>query len=135
MLSYSEKKIDNSFSKGQFLIKSFCEPLIIDRNRGGILFCFRGDIPGKPLSVEPLPTECLFVEINLWLKWIISNHLQLTRKKLDLYSSNYEHIILVGDFNSKMNDKCMNDFCESDNLSSLVRESTCYKNPEDHSGI
>ena len=28
----------------------------------------------------------------------ISNHLQLIREKLDLYSSNYESIILVGDF-------------------------------------
>ena len=65
----------------------------------------------------------------------ISNHLQLIRKKIDLYSSNYESIILVGDFNSEINDKCMNDFCESYNLSSLIRESTCYKNPENPSRI
>ena len=65
----------------------------------------------------------------------INNHLQLIRKKLDLYSWNYESIILVGDFNSEINDKCMNDFCESFNLSSLIRESTCYKNPENHSCI
>ena len=63
----------------------------------------------------------------------ISNHLQLIRKKLDLYSSNYESIFLVGDFNSEINYKCMNDFCESYNLSSLIRESTCYKNPENPS--
>ena len=65
----------------------------------------------------------------------ISNHLQLIRKKLDLYSSSYERIILVGDFSSEINDKCMNDFCESYNLSSLIRESTCYKNPENPSRI
>ena len=65
----------------------------------------------------------------------ISNHLQLIRKKLDLYSSSYERIILVGDFSSEINDKCMNDFCESYNLSSLIRESTCYKNPENPSCI
>ena len=144
-----ETKIENSFPKGQFLIKGFCEPFRIDRkiHGGGILFYVREDIPVKLLSVEPLPAECLFVEINLRKrKWLvccsynphkdnISNHLQLIRKKLDLYSSNYERIILVGDFSSEINDKCMNDFCESYNLSSLIRESTCYKNPENPSCI
>ena len=52
-----------------------------------------------------------------------------------MYSWNYESIILVGDFISEMNDKCTNDFCESYNLSSLIRESTCYKNPENPSCI
>ena len=149
LLMISETKIDNSFPKGQFLIKGFCEPFRIDRNihGGGILFYVREDNPVKPLSIEPLPTECFFVEINLRKrKWLvccsynphkdnISNHLQLIRKKLDLYSSSYERIILVGDFNSEINDKCMNDFCESYNLSSLIRESTCYKNPENPSCI
>ena len=65
----------------------------------------------------------------------ISNHLQLIRKKLDLYSSNYESIILVGDFNSEINDKCMNDFCESYNLSNHIRGSICNKNPENPSCI
>ena len=65
----------------------------------------------------------------------ISNHLQLIRKKLDLYSPNYESIILVGDFNSEITDTCMSDFCESYNLSSLIRESTCYKNPKTPSSI
>ena len=47
----------------------------------------------------------------------------------------YESIILVGDFNSEINDKCMNDFCESYSLSSLIRDSTCYKNPKNPSCI
>ena len=64
----SETKVDNSFAKGQFLIKGFWEPFRIDRklHRGGILFYAREDIPAKLLSVELLPTECLFVEVNLW---------------------------------------------------------------------
>ena len=149
-----DTKIDNSFPKSQFLLKGFCEPFRIDRNiHGGwggwvgrILLYVREDIPVKLLSVEPLPSECLFVEINLrkrkWLVYCscnphkdnICNHLQLIRKKLELYSSNYESIILV-DFNCEINDKCMNDFCKSYSLSSLVRESSCYKNPENPSCI
>ena len=151
-LSIFTKKLHRRCSlgfQGQFLIKSFCEPFRTDRNihRGGILFCVTKDVPLKLLSVEPLPTECFFVEINLRKrKWLvccsynphkddISNHLRLIWKKLDLYSSNYESIIIIGDFNSEINDKCMNDFWESFNLSSLLRESTCYKNPENPSCI
>ena len=95
LLMISETKIDNSFPKGQFLIKCFCEPFRIDRNihEGGILLYVREDIPVKLLSVEPLPTECFFVEINLRKrKWLvccsynphkdnISNHLQLIKNK------------------------------------------------------
>ena len=72
-LMISETKIDNSFPKGQFLIKGFCEPFRIDRNirGGGILFYVREDIPVKLLSVEPLPTEFFVVKINLRKrKWL-----------------------------------------------------------------
>ena len=44
-------------------------------------------------------------------------------------------IILVGDFNSEIYDKCVEDFCESYNLSTLIRESNCHKNPENPSCI
>ena len=112
-------------------------------SRGGILFYVREGILVKLLPFEPLPTECLFVEIRKRLVFCsynphknnINNHLHLTRKKIDLYSSNYESVIVVGNFNSEINDKCMNDFGESYNLNSLIRESTCYKNPENPSCI
>ena len=48
---------------------------------------------------------------------------------------NYESIILAGDFSFEIIDKCMNDFCGSYNLSSLIREAACYKNPENPSCI
>ena len=41
----------------------------------------------------------------------------------------------MGDFNVDIGDKFMSDFCESYNLSSLIKESTCYKNPENPSCI
>ena len=74
LLMISETKINSSFPRGQFLIKGFCEPFRIDRNihGGGILFYVREDIPVKVLSVEPLPTEYFFVEINLRKrKWLV----------------------------------------------------------------
>ena len=41
----------------------------------------------------------------------------------------------MGDFNIDIGDKFMGDFCVSYNLSSLIKESTCYKNPENPSCI
>ena len=70
----SKTKIDGSFPKGQFQIKSFSDPFRVDRNThcGGILFYAREDIPVKLLSVENLPTECFFTEINLRKrKWLV----------------------------------------------------------------
>ena len=48
---------------------------MIDRNvnGGGILFYVREDIPAKVLSVETLPTERFYVEIDLRKKiWSVS---------------------------------------------------------------
>ena len=73
-LMISETKIDDSFPIGQFQIKGFSDPFRVDRNchGGGILLYAREDIPVKLLSVEPLPTECFFVEINLRKrKWLV----------------------------------------------------------------
>ena len=61
----SETKTDDSFPKGQFLIKGFGNPFRIDRNvnGGGILFYVRKDIPAKLLSVETLPTESFMLRL------------------------------------------------------------------------
>ena len=50
----SEKKLDDSFPKGQFLIKGFTEPYRLDRNSqgGGIMLFIREDIPSKLLPIE-----------------------------------------------------------------------------------
>ena len=145
----SETKIDDSFPKGQFLIKGFGDPFRIETNvnRGGILFYVREDIPAKLLSVETLPTESFYVEINLRKKkWLvscsynlprdnISNHLQTISKSLDLHLSQYDNII-VGDFNTEIGENSMNAFCERYSLSSLINEpTTCYKNPANPSYI
>ena len=98
----------------------------------------REDIPTKPLSIEPIPSECFFVELNLrkrkWLvscsynshKNSISKHIEILSKNLDLYSSQYESNITIGDFNVEVSDPHMNGFCNAYNISSLIKESNCY---------
>ena len=122
----SEIKIDNNFPKGQFLMKGFGDPFRMDRNvnGGGILCYVTEDIPVKLLSVETLPTESFFVEINLRVKkWLVScsynphkdnicNHLQMLSTSLDLYLSQYDNIIIVGDFNTEIGENYVNIFYE-----------------------
>ena len=65
----------------------------------------------------------------------ISDHLEILGRNLDLYFVQYENLILIGDFNTGINHSCMKTFCESYTLSSLIKEPTCYKNPQNPSCI
>ena len=91
--------------------------------------------------------ECLMVEIILkkakWLivnfynpsKTLISKQLALLSKAIDHYISNYDNILIMGDFNSEMAENPMIEFCATYNLKNLVIEPTCFKNPENPSCI
>ena len=65
----------------------------------------------------------------------ISKHIKVLSKNLGLYSSQYENNIIIGDFSADVSDPHMNDFCNAYNLSSLVKEPTCHKNPDNPSCI
>ena len=65
----------------------------------------------------------------------ISNHISHLSKGLDNYISHYDNILFLGDFNSQPSENCVNDFCNVYNLSNLVKEPTCYKNPDNPSCI
>ena len=59
MLMISETRLDESFPKGQFLIKGFTDPHRLDRNsKGGKIMIFiREDIPSKLLSMEKIQSK------------------------------------------------------------------------------
>ena len=59
---YFEKKLDDSFPKGQFLIEGFHSLFRFDRNRndGGIMLYVREDIPAKLLSRDFPSAESFF---------------------------------------------------------------------------
>ena len=48
---------------------------------------------------------------------------------------NYDNILLLGDFDSEFSEPCLNDFCDIYILENLVKEPTCYKNPDNLSCI
>ena len=88
------------------------------------------------------PIESFYVELNLrnnkWLincsynphKRLIRNHLDAISKTLDLHSSTYDKIMLLGDFNTEIDEQHMQSFCDNYSLKSLIRQLTCYKNFE-----
>ena len=107
----------------------------------------RENILSKLLSVENSPTEAFFVELNLRKKkWLLScsynpkrenieNHLETLSKSLALYSSSYENLIIVGDFNVCVEEISMSGFCNTFGLKSLKKGATYYKNSENPSSI
>ena len=139
----SETKIDESFPISQFAIDGFTTPIRRDRNNegGGLLIYIREDIPCKVLKNHlPNNVEGLFVELNLrnkkWLlfggynpnKENISYFLNHISKDLDTLIGNYDNLLLIGDFNSQMEEEKINDFCDTYNLQNLINDPTCFKN-------
>ena len=146
ILMVSETKLDSSFPEAQFYINGYSKPYRRDRNEngGGIMLYIKEGIPSKllkPLSNEK-DKEYFLVEINLrkkkWLlicnynpqKKLIKEHLACVTKEIDSQSSNYDNILLLGDFNSEPTEETMENFCQIHNLKNLVHDPTCFKNPE-----
>ena len=100
----------------------------------------REDIPSNLITVNISTIESFYVELNFrnnkWLvncshnphKSLIGNHLDAVSKTLDLHSSTYDKIILLGDFNTEIDEQHMQSFCDNYSLKSLIRQPTCYKN-------
>ena len=59
-----ERKSDNSFPEGQFLIPGYSSPYRFDRNcrGGGIMLYVKEDIPSKHLSIESQPIEGFYID-------------------------------------------------------------------------
>jgi len=146
----SEIKLDSSFPAHQFDIEGYSSfRLDRDARGGGILLYVREDIPSKLLKKHNIHPEFegFFIELNFKKnKWIcacgynptkenISSFLNHMSKGLDAYLGDYDNIVVIGDFNSEVQEEAMKDFCETYNLKNLIDFSTCYKNPNNPSSI
>ena len=140
----SETKADDTFPGGQFFLDAFGTPFRLDGNRngGGIMLFVRNDIPAKVFSTDGRPIESFYVELNFRnRKWLlncsyipkysnIESHLDSLSKSIDSLSSKYENFILLSDFTSCMEDSPMKTFADIYKLRNLIKEPTCFKNPE-----
>ena len=114
-----------------------------DRNAkgGGILMYVRDDIQCKLIPMHDSTIEGFFIELKLrkkkWLlccsynphRRFISNHLIDIGKNLDLLSTNYDNILLLGDFNAEVENNFLKEFCDLYGIKSLIKIPTCYKIP------
>ena len=62
-------------------------------------------------------------------KTSLSNHTGALSQSMDLFTTKYERLLLLGDFNAGMEDLSIKRFCNSFNLMSMINKPTCYKNP------
>ena len=150
ILMVSETKLDSSFPQAQFRIEGYASPFRYDRNShgGGILLFIREDILTKIISITPLKDfERIFVELNFRKKKIvlccsynphknlIPNHLNIFGKMLDTQMKIYDNFLIVGDLNSEMTESAMKSFCVTYHLHNLIKDPTCFKNPDKPSCI
>ena len=85
--------------------------------------------------------EGIFLKINLnKSKWLlfggynpksenIVNFVKEMGHVLDIYMKKYDNFLLLGDFNSEMNETAMREFNDTYNLKNLITKPTCFKNP------
>ena len=152
ILVITETKLDETFPTAQFNIDGYSTPFRKDRDLnmgGGVIIYVREDIPCRELrhhsNTENI--EGIFLEINLrkskWLcfggynpsKSTFTHFANTLGKTIDLYMANYDNLLLLGDFNSEISEPSMVEFCETYNLNNLIKEPTCFKNPENPSCI
>ena len=143
ILILTETKLDETFLISQFLMDVFSKPYRFDRNkqRGGVMVYIRETIPSKILEKHSCPnnTECLFIELNFRkCKWLLCGTYHLPSqndeyycnyldKALDTYS-NYEKVLLIGDFTTERTEHYIESFLYEHEFSNLVKEKTCFKN-------
>ena len=92
-------------------------------------------------------TERIFLKLTIRnTKWLIfggynpkkeniKNFLDQVGKELDRFLPNYENLLLLGDFNSKISEEHMKVFCETYNLTNLITNPTCFKSIDNPSCI
>ena len=150
-LWFLKRRFTCHFRQVQFVIERFAATFIPDRTitGGGILVYVRDDIPSKLLNVSYVSsdTECLAIEINLrQTKWLlvcsynphknnVSNHLMNLSKIIDRNSCHYDKYLCIRDFNSETSETALRNFDNLYKLKNIVREPTCFKNPDNPSCI
>ena len=111
------------------------------------MLSIREDIPSNILTKDKEPIESLHVELNLLNenhlincsfnphKTLIIKHLATWSNFLDLYSSTYAKMLILGDFNVGIDEPHLKPFCETYNLTNLIKKPTCFKSPDNSTCI
>ena len=68
-------------------------------------------------------------------KSLLERHLNQIQAQLEIFCKNYEHLLILGNFNAIISEPILTYFCTLFKLKNLVKELTCYKNPNSPSCI
>ena len=66
---------------------------------------------------------------------LISRHLECLNRVIDENSKTYDNFIFIGAFNVGIDENSMQHFCDINCLKSLIKVSTCLKNPDKTTSI
>ena len=150
ILMVSETKLGSSFPQALFRIEGYAHSFRYDRNAhgSGILLFIREAIPTKIISITPLKNfEGIFVVLNFRKKKIlsccsynphknlISNHMNILGKILGRQMKICNNFLIASDFNSEMTESAMENFYGTYLLHNLIKNPTCFKNPNKPSCI
>ena len=61
---------------------------------------------------------------------MIKNHLATLSNFLELQSSKYKKMLILGDFNVGIDESHIKSFRETYNFTNLIKQPKCYKNPD-----
>ena len=153
ILVIGETKLDMTFPKGSFRINGFKSPYRRDRNidGGGVMIYVREDIACQEKDHDlQSNVEAILVEINLRKsKFLLIGTYHSTHKThgtsddvflqqigtvLDKYSS-YDKFLIAGDMNMQEGETHFDDFLDEFHARNMVKEPTCFKNPDNPSCI
>ena len=143
ILCIAETKIDESFPTAQFLWSGYHKPyrLDISDKQGGLLIYIKAHLPSRLLSnhISPKDIQAIPFELNLWKeKWMFvciyrppkqdsQYFLENLSLIIDHYSSIYDNLIILGDFNMEPKNPKLASFMNSFNLYNLIKSNTCFK--------
>ena len=138
----SESKLGHTFSSNQFRINGY-RIFRLDRNRfgSGLILFINENVPGKPLQEHIHLSNFEVIAIEFYQnnqKWLLLGLYKPPNQKtsdfipnlsliLDLFLKNYDNVTLIGDFNLSSDDIPLKSFLQAYNLTSLIREATCFK--------
>ena len=153
ILVITETKLDNSFPTEQLLMDGYHEPYRKDRDihGGGVLIYVKENILSKELDKHNFPSdiEGMFIEINFRsCKWLLLGsyhpphqsqtdqyYFNYLERAIDFYTEFYTNFILIGDFNTEDTEPQISKFLHQYDAKNLVKEPTCFKNPDNPSTI
>ena len=132
ILCITETKLDESFP--QFILH-------ITDKKDGLMVFVNSHIPSRRLSDVKIPsnTQIIPFEINIRKeKWLVASIYKAPSQEnkyflwyltnlFEFYSTRYEKVILLGDFNIEAENKAMKDFLQEHTFYNMMKPNTCFK--------